>query len=220
MCNYLKFKNRNFQPGISLIEIVVVIVIIAIFSTIIIADFPRILKNFALSRATYKLAQDLRKTQDLGLSGLRTHDSAGNEITSIKGYGIYVFVDPNATTTNYVVYADLSDVDNDLGSKNYDGPSAYIYCTDVTSPSSDCILDEIDVSKENKDLYIKRLVNTNQDFVSINFSPPDFVNIDTKCVQLCDHQPSSEVGIVLGLLSDNSAERTVWVNTSGLVKIE
>ena len=97
------FKN---EKGVTLIEIIVVIFIIAIFSLIIIADFPGIEKQYALSNATYKLAQDFRRVQDLGLSGIQLLDADGNQI-NVQGYGIYI--NPAVSDSVYLIYADVGD---------------------------------------------------------------------------------------------------------------
>ena len=202
----IKFKIKNSSGGITLIEIVVVIFIIALFSMILISDFPKIQRQFALSRVTYKLAQDLRKTQDLGLSGVQIKDSQGNPIAA-KGYGIYISTPP---TEQYVIYADRGNNPN----YKYDNSSSQL-CSDNTEPESDCILETIDVSKENPDLKIKNIENIIGSYVSINFRPPDpIVDIDTLS------SSSSKIGIVLGLSSDSSAIRKVWVNTSGLINVQ
>lgn len=213
----------KFQEGITLVEIAVSLLIMSMLSMILMANFPKILNDFALSRVTYKLAQNIRKTQDLGLSGLRIVDSAGEPISRARGYGIFVYIEPSTPTTKYILYADLSNSGQDDGSKNYDGiVGSYVFCAEVSSPGSDCVLELLDVSDEDNEVYIKELINVNQNYVSINFRPPDFVNIDTKCTvkEFCEHDPASEVGIVLGLLSDNTVSRTVWVNTSGLVRVQ
>jgi len=77
------------EKGITLVEILVVIFIIAALLTILVSDFPKIQRQFALSRATYKFAQDLRKAQDMALSGEEIKKPDGT-IISVKGYGIYI----------------------------------------------------------------------------------------------------------------------------------
>ena len=71
------------EKGVTLVEIILVIFMITMFSGILVYNFPRVLKQFALSGASYKLAQDLRKVEDLGLSGVETIEGA-------KGYGLYI----------------------------------------------------------------------------------------------------------------------------------
>ena len=70
------------ERGITLIEVIVVMVIVTMFSMILIADFPKILRQFAISRASYKLSQDIRRTEDLGLSGVQI----GDGLMQAKGY--------------------------------------------------------------------------------------------------------------------------------------
>lgn len=188
------YKNLKEEKGISLVEIIVMILLIGVFSTIIISDFPKVLRHFALSRSVYKMAQDLRKAQDLGLSGVETNNA--------RGYGF--FIDLDQSDTKYLIYADL------------DGNALY-------DQSQDPIIDEVDVSKENPDVYIKRFKNIVGSYTSINFSPPHpDIYILKKCsgIDCEDSTDISRVGIVLGLHSDNSAERTVWMNTSGLINVE
>jgi Tfp pilus assembly protein FimT len=210
----LKFQIKNFSRGVTLVERVVVIFLVAIFSAILISDFPRIQRQFALSRVSYKLAQDLRRTQDLGLSGIKTLDKNKIQI-AVKGYGIYI--DFTSSVKKYAIYADIYDGDASHNQK-YSGSSSYVYC-DAEIPTTDCVIDVIDVSNENSSLYIKRIDNlgVSATNVSINFTPPSpttTINIDNIV------SGNSKVGIVLGLTSDNSSERTIWINTSGLINVQ
>jgi len=187
---------KNLEKGITLIEIIVVIFIISMFSTVLISDFPRIQRQFALSRATYKLAQDIRKTQDLGLSGVKITDAEGNLIDA-KGYGIFINL-AVLPSEQYVIYADK------------DGDNRY------TSDFNDYIVETVIVNAVDSDLEIKEIININDSFVSINFSPPDpITKIDT-----LQNNDQHRVGIVLGLKSDDSVQKTVWVNTSGLIRVQ
>ena len=68
---------KKFERGITLVEVVVVIFIVALFTIILISDFPKMLRQLALSRVSYNFAQDLRKAQDLGLSGIALKDKNG-----------------------------------------------------------------------------------------------------------------------------------------------
>jgi len=209
-----EYKIKKYERGITLIELVVVIFIITLFSSILIADFPRIQRGFALSRATYQFAQDLRKTQDLGLSGVQTTDSQGDSI-AVKGYGVYI--DLTQSVAQYLIYADMD------GDGKYTSNLIYSnnYCNSKIYPRSDCIISLIDISNANlggnPNLYIKVFKNITMRNTSINFSPPNpDININNRCISCSDN---SEVGIVFGLLNDNSSERTVCINTSGLISI-
>ncbi|MCX6718694.1 MAG: hypothetical protein NTY81_03805 [Candidatus Staskawiczbacteria bacterium] len=208
------FSNlKKYSKGITLVEIVVMIFIIALFSLIVISDFPRIQKQYALSRAAYKLAQDLRRTQDLGLSGIKLNDTNGQPIT-VEGYGIYFDVSNTNPRENikYVIYADVN------GDKKYSGDLSYPFCdeADQGNPiiyplATDCVIDEIDVSKENPSLYIEGIENIMGSYASVNFTPPDpITTIDTL------NLGQSGINIVL---NNGLSARKVFVNTSGLINI-
>jgi len=211
------FPNlKSWHKGITLVELVVVVFIIALFSLIVISDFPKIQKQFALSRVTYKLAQDLRSTQDLGLSGVPIADQNGKMIT-VKGYGIYV--DYESQPTKYVVYADVD------GDQMYSLAPLYPFCDQVRQDANgtlatDCVIQIIDISKENSNLYIKKVADTNGNGIvpgtSINFRPPNpNINMEDDA-----HYSHAETNIILGLRSDNSAVRTVSVNSFGLIEVK
>jgi type II secretory pathway pseudopilin PulG len=190
MFQILRFKFC--EKGITLVEIIVSIFMITMFSTILIANFPKILKEFALSRVSYKLAQDLRRVEDLGLSGVQLTGGSG-ELVQAKGYGIYIDLSASPIE-QYILYADSN------GDQSY--------------TSGDYIIETIDITKENPNLLIKGVENISGDSTSINFTPPDpTVSIYNLCGSCQD------ISIVIGLDSENS-EREVSINTSGLIKVK
>jgi prepilin-type N-terminal cleavage/methylation domain-containing protein len=206
------FKNiSNLEKGITLIEIIVVIFIIGIFSVILVSDFPKIQRLFALSRSTYKLGQDIRRAEDLGLSGVQVNDIQKNLI-SIKGYGIYInfFYEKQ----KYLIYADV-DSPNSPANQMFDGNFSTLLCNERDKPAVDCVIEIVDIAKENLSLTIKNIENVNTlGYVDINFSPPDpTVKINNI------KEGSDRVGIVFGL-SSGSSERTVWTNKSGMIEVE
>ncbi len=198
------------ERGTTLVEIIVVIFIIAVFSSILVSNLPQILRQFALSRSIHSLSQNLRKVQDLGLSGVLIIQSEEGEPDQIeaKGYGVYFNL---AGSNQYIIYADRGDTPD----YQYDGSSQM--CGEDINPEADCILEIIDVTEENSDLYIKEIENISSGFnsVSINFAPPNpsivINNLSTN---------KKEVGIILGLKSDPSLSRSAWINISGLIRIE
>jgi len=221
------FPNmKSLKGGITLIEIVVVIFIIALFSTILIVNFPEIQRRMALSRSTYKLAQDLRRTMDLALSGvpLKDNGGTGTEIM-VKGYGIYVNL--GDSTKQYVIYADVAgapDPDNNYirTSDQMYGGDGHTFCSeidqvgDINSGYSDCIVETIHLTEESLSIYIKRINNIDyplNGFTSINFSPPNPV------INITNHSNNTEIGIVLGIIGVTT-ERTVSINTSGAINVQ
>jgi len=194
----LKIKNER---GITLVEVIVAISIITVFSLIVISDFPKIKRQFALSRATYKLAQDIRKTEDLGLSGVQVLDEEGDPI-STKGYGFYINLPNNPK--QYLIYADTNT------------PTDYRYTS-----GEDYIVETINILEDEPGVFVKEIYDVDNPTVtnywaSINFSPPNPTIIITTDSGISE----TKLGIVLGLESDASATRTVFINSSGLVDVE
>ena len=171
MISNFKFQISNSR-GITLVEIIAVIFIIAIFSAILISDFPKIELQFALSRATYKLSQDIRRAQDMTLSGVKT-DISGNPA---KGYGVYINLsDPSLGDKKYVLYADSGNQQYDAGEE----------------------IETIDFSSSESGVAISEITNlASGSWVSINFKPP---NPDTNIANLATG--SDRVGIVFEIPS-------------------
>jgi len=204
------FPNiKKSEKGVTLIEIIVVILVITLFSLILIADFPKIQKQMALSRVTYKLAQDLRKVQDLSLSGVKLKDSIGNPI-AVKGYGIYIDV---GNPTKYIIYADI---DNTHACNYLNQPcsdSLQLCDAPTADPKLDCALEEpVDISKENINLKISSIVGiNNKNFTSINFRPPDPI---TDIQNFISGRPEIVISLYNGL-----TYRKISVNKSGLINV-
>jgi len=220
------FKNlKKYSKGVTLIEIMVVLFLIALFGSMVIVNFPNIERQSALSRSTYKLAQDLRKVQDMGLSGLKTTYNDGTTVRA-SGYGIYV--DLYSAVNNkipanqqYTIYADSCPPSappsapdhkyNLLGS--YD---AYCNYDSNADNGGDHIIDTINVDPDNSGVYIQGFkYSIDGNHTSINFSPP---NPDINIENLDSHYNAVE--IVLGLKSDPGTTRSVTVNKSGLIDVQ
>lgn len=187
-----------------MIEIIVSLAIIVLFSMILLADYPKIKRQFALSRSAYKLAQDIRRAQDLGLSGVRILDKNGLEVLA-EGYGIYISAD-DAKNKQYILYADRGD-------RQYDGNLQF--CEQQTDSESDCIVEIIDMNEAEREVHIERIIRIDGDETSINFNPP---NPDIAIENISSMENS--IGIVLALDSDPLTTRTVYINTSGLIEVE
>jgi hypothetical protein len=214
------FPNlKNSSKGITIVEIAVVVFIIMLFTTILIANFPKILRQMALSKATYKLEQDLRKTEDLALSGVKVKDKNGCPVPvkNGSGYGIYI---PSVPTTQYAIYADVT------GDYKYTNGPVYPKCTDVSyysdsactqkqpSNQADCVTDIIDIAGENPGagLSITNLQNVASP-TSINFIPPN-----PKII--IDNLSGSSSTIGISLKNSDSSTITVQVSTSGLISVQ
>jgi len=205
---------KNLSRGITLIEIVAVVFLVALFSAILVANFPEIQRQYSLSRATYKLAQDFRRVQDLGLSSIQLKDKNGELIKAVKGYGIYVNLSQPETAMQYILYADIDKGDPD-DNQRFDG-NIVKTCEEyqVFFDEGDCVIETIDVSENNGSVFISGVDNIDGLNTSVNFSPPGpVIRIDNLTFG------KNEIGIVLGLRS-GTGSRTVWANTAGLINVE
>jgi len=199
-----KFKISNSQAGITLVEIVVVIFIIGLLLMILASGFPEMQRQFSLSRATYKFAQDLRKTQDLALSGYTA-------ISNVKGYGVYVDL---SQPKQYIIYADRGNGDQKYNVFNSNT------CANETNIQNDCIMEKIDLSKDSPGVIIDSLYNVSSNYVSINFNPPNpTVSISDLAVGQ-DLQQYDRAGIELALEADPASQRTIYIWMSGLIQAQ
>jgi len=193
----LQVPNFKFQEkGTTLIEIIAVITIITLFSMILIADFPKIIRQYAVSRSSYKLSQDIRRVEDLGLSGVQIE----GQNSPVGGYGLYIDLDDNEE--QYIIYADNCSDTPDF---------EYIF-------GCDSIIETIGISEQQAGIYIKRINGNISGLVnsaSINFTPPNpKVTITASDIQ------NNSIDIVIGSSFDDSLERTVFVNNSGLIEVK
>ena len=104
---------KSFSAGFTFIELLVVLAIISVMSSIVFADFSGSEAKFALKRAGYQVAQDIRETEGMALS-------AAGEITcdtpkKICGFGLEF----NAIEfpASYLIFVDCS---NDCAFNNYE----------------------------------------------------------------------------------------------------
>ncbi len=171
----------------------------------VISNFPRIQRQFALSQATHKIAQDIRKAEDLGFSGAQV-----SEDFDAKGYGVFItFTEVGGIyPTHWYIYADT----NEPADKKY--------------TSEDYIIENVSILDSG--VFIKKAYDIdnpsiNVSHLSINFNPP---NPDVTI--MANYEPSLEnfiviekgVRIVMSLIQDPSMEKTVFINSSGLIEVE
>ncbi len=220
--------NSIKEKGITLVEIIIALFIIATFSLILVSDFPRIKQQYAVTRAAYKMAQDIKRVQDMSLSGVFSLD-----IPNIKGYGFYASArDHGNDDIRYIIYADRAVSGNNPDQK-FDNDSiygnAYFDCSEQTDPNEDCILEAIYFSKDSPGALIASIsyvdsfdneVGTN--WASINFSPPN-PNIKLFAEDSSGDGQAREQKIININISSNTRpdiRKTVLVNKAGLIEVK
>jgi Tfp pilus assembly protein FimT len=194
MKQFSKIQLFSSSKGITLVEVLVVVFLVTLFSGVLIANFPKIKLQFALSGVVHKFAQDLKNTQELGGAGSQIKEN--NVIVAVKGHGIHI----NFFTLGnkkYITYAD----------KN--GDQQYNFEDDGYP------IKQIDLSHEYPGIIIHEIVNANSQNLSINFRPPNF---STAISSLVEGQNSVE--IIFATESDLENTKTVSINSLGLIEIK
>ena len=102
--------NQNFpkknSKGFTLIELIVVMAIIAIMTGIVFANYRNSQQQLALQRAASKLAQDVRRAQEMAMASEAFEGSIPE-----GGYGVYfTIIEPD----HYILFADAN------GDREYD----------------------------------------------------------------------------------------------------
>ena len=186
------------SEGFTIIELLIVVAIIIVLPAVVISNFPQIKNQFALSRAIYKMSQDIRTIQNMALSSVPYKDSF-NLLRPVAGYGVHV--DVNALgNKKYILYADNSD-SGGVGNQQYD--------------NLDYVVSLIDFRNSEQGVIIKEISNTSGGKVSVDFGLP---NAGVTISEI--NQGKSDMRIVLGLESDATKTRSILVNISGLIEVQ
>lgn len=189
-----RLDNRKLLTGFALIELIVIIVVVSSIMAVAISNFSQIKPQFALSRVSYRFAQDIKRAQDMALSGVPYKDSKG-KIKNVSGYGVYLDMD-SLGNKRYSVYADKSP-----GNQKYD--------------ISDYLVETVDFSSDEPGIVIKEIHHIAGKKVSVNFN---ISNINTIITEL--NPGKSNVEFVFAIESDLEKTKMVLVNTSGLIEIK
>jgi len=185
-------KNKSF----TLIEVLVVISIIVILTGIVFAGYRSGQKQLALQRSANKLAQDIRRVQEMAMAA---EELPSGEVP-YGGYGVYLENDDNS----YIIYADNN---GDRGRGSGDTDIETIYLEEGVSVS---------------DLLVSHVGSWgSKTIIAINFIPPDpEVSLQFFLPLPIGWFPGDGARIVLALESDPSKTKTITVNKVGLIEID
>jgi len=183
---FLKQKGRGF----TLIELLVVTAMIAILAALLLTNYRSGQRQLALDRAASKLAQDIRRAQEMAMAVKEEEGCLGHEDYKY-GYGINFDKDDN----KYILFADCN------GNKKYK----------EETPDLDVPLFNPDFNKVAIDSF-----SGLGDRLDITFEPPDpFVYFYGP-----GELDVANVFIVLKVKNDPSKTKTITVNKAGLITIE
>ena len=89
-------KYSSKQSGFTITELLVVIFIISLLSTGVLLSYRNSNRNYALDHTARQLVSDLRKVQNMAMSGVNT--------SSYDSYGLYILDD----ASSYIIYIDIN----------------------------------------------------------------------------------------------------------------
>jgi|GEM_PF-1126406 len=186
-------RNQTFQKGFSLFESLITIGLMAIFLTMSFINFREGENRVSLQRAGTEVAQDIRRAQEMALSGA-TCPGCTNEP---NGYGI-VF-DLKTSSSSYLIYADTVPVPQ--------GNDFYV---------GDYIIEEIEMEKG---VIIKELLidSISVDKLCVNFHPP-VPEVAIKEKQNDDDKTTGE--IIISLASDPEQTKRITVGKGGFIDVQ
>ncbi len=115
-------KNKN-SAGFTLAEVLIVITIILFLFPMVLTNYNTGEKQLSLYRSAHGLAQELRNTQEMAMTGKKTPVEFGQNFPA-GGYGLYFEDDKNS----YILFADCD------GDNEYDesGLGETTNCSDAT----------------------------------------------------------------------------------------
>lgn len=191
--SYLR-QSASTQKGFTIIELIVVISIITILSAIVLVSYRTGERQLMLQRAASKLAQDIRRAQEMAMSARECTPPpvscpAGGGVP-VGGYGLYI---DKSQPDRYFIYADSNT-----------SPGAEQYSSG----------EEIETIFLEKEVKIEDLVPASANF-SINFRPPD-PTIKMKDAAGIDKE---NVTIIIALIVNPSQTKTIKVNKAGRIEI-
>lgn len=145
----MSFK-RN--AGFTLIEMLVVIVIVGVISSILIVNWRRNENQYQVQRIAQEIAQDIRKAQEMALNGTQYNGQLPN-----KNYGLYF---STSTPLSYKIFGDMNN------NREYDGTGGNDFLVADNSLQSGFEISSITVFKSGKGTQAATVV-------SLTFTLPD-----------------------------------------------
>lgn len=187
-------KKFHKELSFTLVELLVSMFIIVLIAGVVFANYRQSGQQFALQRSANKLAQDIRRAQQMAMGAKECQECGGGVP---PGYG--VVLDKDWDTKKYRLYADTN------GNNEFFNPNDPIVEPPYIELESGVIIKEISLPP-----------NTYSS-VSINFRPPDpIMNIKYNV----GPGGQSKTIITLALETDPNKTKNVEVNNAGLIEVK
>jgi prepilin-type N-terminal cleavage/methylation domain-containing protein len=132
------------QKGFTLVELIVVIAVIGLLSSLLLANYRTSSRSSELQYTAQKLIGDLRKVQNMAISSYKYQEEAGGIEEVPCGYGLHFRAD-----NSYVLYRDLSP--DDLDKECLKSDKIYNYGEAIGQPIN--LPERIDLEIEVDDIF-------------------------------------------------------------------
>jgi prepilin-type N-terminal cleavage/methylation domain-containing protein len=207
------------QKAFTLLEITVVVAIIGLLAVIVLANYRGGEKQSALLRSTHRLAQDLRRVEEMAISAQETPPGCEQVEAGVfpkGGYGIYFEINPPQERCLSALegkgYCIILFADCDQRG-DYDDWGGSLTCADATSELGNSLKEKIEELTLEEGIKIKKLQVDSfpVDFLPITFTPPD------PEVTIGGESGNKETVVTLCLKDNENITRTITVNKAGLI---
>lgn len=185
-------EMAKWRLGFTFVELMVIIAIIAVLSAISIPFYSSLRKTLTLERATAKLVQDLRRTEEMALSG---QDFKGTGFPK-GGYGMYF----NQGDTNCTIFADID------ATRKFD--------------SSNKTLEVVSFENNVKVNSLNNGSNAKIHVIFVPPDPFVFITDSNGNDLMAATSPLTVVNIRISLIDDASKYRDIKVSRTGLIWID
>lgn len=188
---------KNSKAGFSLVELLMVVTIIILMSTIVLVSFRSGQDQFTLQRAAHLLAQDIRRAQELAM---RAEDFHGT--VSRGGFGVHL----TTGASSYVLFADC---DN---GRDFDLTGSATSCVTATTASGGSFPEQLESRTFEAGVTITSITPAASS--TIVFIPPRPVTQIRSGGSVV-----TSTTITLGISGLAQTQR-VFINNAGLITIE
>ena len=193
----LSFKNNNISnKGFTLAELLIVIAIMLFLFPMVLTNYNAGDKQFSLYRSAHDLAQDLRSTQEMAMTGKTTPVQFGENFPA-GGYGLFFEDHKNS----YILFADCD------GDNKYDASGEARSCAEATL--------DIPYPEKLRDLSLESGIIISS---LIPSSPLTIVFFPPIPVITIRPQPSNNEAVINLMLGERS--KVVTINTAGLIDVD
>jgi len=218
-------KIKKSGSGFTLLELAVVGAIITILALIILPNYRQGEKQSALLRSTHKLAQDLRRAEEMAISAQKTPPEFDPEESFPKGgYGIYFEINPPQDLCLSALegkgYCIILFADCD-GEADFDPRGSSFTCAGATPGagySYNETMEELTLEEGIKIKNLQLLLSDGSllpvDSLSVTFTPPE----PTVTIQSEGAEGENEAVVTLSVKDNPTITRTITVNKAGLIE--